>query len=77
MDNPFSFYSMYCINIQCNKSVYWNIIETSVPFNEVNLLATHICEACNRELASALDIELEQITAEMGIRLPNRPSYII
>ncbi|MGZ3750357.1 MAG: hypothetical protein ACXVB0_04325 [Mucilaginibacter sp.] len=50
-------------------------MEIQVPFDIENLTATHTCACCGRQLFSAMDIEIEQVTAEMGIKSINKPYY--
>jgi hypothetical protein len=75
MNDLFPTYHLYCINLQCKISIYKNIKEIERPFNEENLLATHICPCCLHPLVSSMDIEIEQMTAGTGVRLPGKPHY--
>ncbi|MDB5024870.1 MAG: hypothetical protein JWP78_2625 [Mucilaginibacter sp.] len=64
------FFRLYCTNIQCKKSICVNISDIRLPLNEANLLTEFICHACKMLLVSVMDIELKQITAEVGVSLP-------
>jgi len=74
-DNTAKLYHLYCININCTASIYYNNAEIQVIFNPENLASIHICAICRRQLYSAMDIEIEQITAIAGVKTPDRPYY--
>lgn len=61
---------LYCINIQCGKSVYNDIGEVTVGLTEKNILATHICLGCLGPLVSAVDLQMEEMLANAAIKLP-------
>ena len=60
-------YSLYCLNMNCGQSIYWNSLETRVTFNAENLAATHLCTCCGQPLFSAMDIEIRHMTAQLGV----------
>jgi hypothetical protein len=53
--------------MNCGQSIYWNNVETRAAFNAENLAATHLCACCSQSLSSTMDIEIKQMTAEVGI----------
>jgi hypothetical protein len=75
MYNPFSLYNLYCINMSCEASIYRNSVETQVIFDAENLAATHICTCCRQPLFSAMDIAIERMTAEVGVKAMGKPYY--
>jgi hypothetical protein len=74
MNDPLAFYNLYCINKDCEISIYRNSAQTRVIFNEENLVTTHFCECCGHLLSSAMDVEIEQMAAEVGVIL-SKPHY--
>jgi hypothetical protein len=62
-----SFYHLYCLNMNCRQSIYWNSVETKTRFTADNLTATHLCVYCGQPLFSAMDIEIKQMTALAGV----------
>ncbi|HEY4197774.1 MAG TPA: hypothetical protein VGM63_19675 [Mucilaginibacter sp.] len=69
MEDTCPYYNLYCINIQCGISIYNHINENEILFTESNLVAAHRCPCCKQQLVSAMDMEIEQVVAEAGIRL--------
>ena len=63
MKKSFNLYFMYCINIQCDVSIYHKNIEVKIPLTSENLLAKHSCTCCNKPLSSAIDLEPKQLAA--------------
>jgi hypothetical protein len=74
-DNSVELYHLYCININCMTSIYHNNVEIKVILDVENLASTHICVNCRRQLYSAMDIEIEQITAMAGVKTMDKPYY--
>jgi len=60
---------LYCTNIRCKRSVYNDIKEISVSLNEKNIAATHVCHECLRPLVSSIDLGLEEMLANVAIKL--------
>jgi hypothetical protein len=69
MKDSYLYYNLYCVNMHCETSIYHNIKENEIPFTESNLVTTHGCACCKQPLVSAMDMEIEQVVAEAGIRL--------
>jgi hypothetical protein len=67
VDNPDSFYVLYCINVHCGDSVFDKNIRTMSHLHACSLMTARLCPACQRLLVSEMDIELLQITAEADI----------
>ena len=70
-----SFYNLYCINVDCDKSIHLHGVQTRVIFDIENLTATHICLGCRQPLFSPMDIEIEQMVTEAGVRIQDKPYY--
>jgi hypothetical protein len=64
-----NYYNLYCLNMNCERSIYWSSVETRAEFNEVNLGSIHRCTCCDQPLSSSMDIEIKQVTAEAGVTL--------
>jgi len=75
MNQAPSLYNLYCINIHCEASIYHNNTLIQAIFDEENLGANHICTSCRYSLFSAMDLEIEQITAEVGVLRVHKPHY--
>lgn len=73
MNNTYSFYNLYCVNMQCKQSLYQNIWQTKIPLNEENLLETHHCLACEQPLTSTIEMEIKLIAAGAGVKLAEKP----
>jgi|GEM_PF-897766 len=75
MNEQPTFYRLYCTNIKCPISIYENIREFRIPLTVSNLVTPYACPACKHTLVSAIDIELEQLTAELGVRMPDKTLF--
>ncbi len=75
MNDTYTFYNLYCINMRCTQSIYHHAEQIQVLLNEENLLATHHCAGCMQPMTSAMEVEIEHITTGVGIRLPDNPFY--
>jgi hypothetical protein len=75
MNDNYPFYNLYCINMHCDRSIYKNINQIEIPFNEGNLLTTHICMVCNHPMTSTMEMEIEHLIAGVGVKLPGNPFY--
>jgi len=75
MNDLFSTYNLYCINMHCSASIYRRIDDVKRPFNAENILATHYCFNCSRPLVSKMDMEIEQLTAKAGIRVADKTNF--
>jgi hypothetical protein len=75
MNGDYPLFSLYCINMDCDRSIYNNINRVEVPFNEINLSQTHVCIVCNSPIISTMDMEIENLVAGVGVRLYGNPFY--
>ncbi len=75
MRDNYPLYNLYCINMHCDRSIYRNINRLEIPFNEENLMRTHVCVFCNSPMTSAMEMEIEHLIVEVGVRLPGNPFY--
>jgi len=75
MKKSFTLYYLYCMNIQCQVSIYHRNEEVKIPLNIENLLASHTCACCNQPLTSAIDLEMKRVVAEVNTRKVLRPSF--
>jgi hypothetical protein len=71
-----SFYMLYCINLHCERSVFNKSGKIISHFHAGSLLSVRLCPKCHSRLVSAMDIELEQITAEAKVKLTNHTADI-
>jgi len=60
---------LYCINSKCDVSIYKNSDYTEVNFNQENIVATHYCPCCGKQMLSAIDVEIEELTTSTDARL--------
>jgi len=63
-------YNLYCNNIQCKRSVYHEIEKIQVSLTEKNILATHICRGCLKPMVSMMDVEIEYLLCNAGVKSP-------
>jgi hypothetical protein len=70
------YYNLYCINMRCQISIYKINKEIEMALTIENLTKTHICVNCCQQLVSAMDIDLEQITSQAGIKIQKKTDYI-
>jgi hypothetical protein len=75
MNDLTSRYLIYCINVHCEASIFYNNNKFSISFHTDSLLSHHSCPTCQNKLLSAMDIELEQIAAETKIKLEDQKSH--
>jgi tartrate dehydratase alpha subunit/fumarate hydratase class I-like protein len=76
MKNPVELYYLYCLNMQCQVSIYHRMVELRVPFTSENLTATHICPCCNQPLVSLMDIEIRCVMAGSGAERSNKVNHL-
>lgn len=76
MNDPIQFYDLYCINVHCGRSVFNGTSKMISHFHAGSLLSARLCPACQSVLVSAMDIELEQITAEAKVYMPGQAEDI-
>jgi hypothetical protein len=63
MNDPIQFYDLYCINVHCECSIFYGNSKIVSHFHVGSILMARLCPTCQSVLVSAMDIELEQITA--------------
>jgi hypothetical protein len=76
MNHPTNLYYLYCMNVQCQLSIYHRMVERRVPFTAENLVKTHICSCCKDEMISAMDIEIKKVMAEAISRRVSRKDFL-
>ncbi len=76
MSDPLSFYDLYCINANCNSSVFNGQGNIAGHLHVGSLLSVRLCPCCYSLLVSAMDIELEQITAAIQVRIVKNAAEI-
>lgn len=70
MDKYVECYSLYCMNLQCQNSIYHNIMDVQMPLSEDSLLSTHNCAHCKRPLVSAIDLEINYTLTNLNVIKP-------
>ena len=68
-------YYLYCMNFDCNASIYNGNVEVEKPLTVKNLAATHACKCCRMPMVSAIDIEIKNAFIDMVSRGANRHDY--
>ncbi len=74
MKKSINLFFLYCINIQCDVSIYHRNKEVRIPLNTENLLAKHICTCCNKPLTSAIDLEPKQVVTYLAAKNNTDPA---
>jgi len=67
-----AFFTLYCINAQCQNSIFKSTRKYFIPFNTDSLLSYYRCPTCDEALLSVMDIELEEIAAESKVKLTDK-----
>jgi hypothetical protein len=75
MNHLFETYYLYCTNVGCNISIYKNTKEVSSPLTEASLSTTHFCSCCKKSLVSAIDMEIGQMIAAVGVKRADKAYY--
>ena len=73
MYHDISFYYLYCMNIQCQASIY-NTMAIRIP-NNTGHRAIHRCNFCNHPLASESDVEVTYMITKVNSQKPKKPNY--
>lgn len=76
MDKSTKLYYLYCLNLQCQTSIYHNMMALQIPLSEGNLLSEHSCTCCNRPLISAIDLEINHMLASFNLVRPDFKNYM-
>lgn len=76
MKKPANLYFLYCLNMQCQFSVYQFMVELRIPMNAENLEKTHRCQCCDKPLVSALNMNARCIVTETKSKMLYTPSYL-
>jgi hypothetical protein len=75
MNLSLPFFYLYCINNKCSISIYNKSGYIEIPFTAENIVATHFCSCCQKQLVSAMDVEIEQLTACTDVKLLYKLNY--
>ncbi|MGZ3763778.1 MAG: hypothetical protein ACXVB0_11210 [Mucilaginibacter sp.] len=76
MKKPVSLYFLYCVNMQCQFSVYQLMVEHRIPMTPENLGKTHTCHCCHKPLVSALNMNARSIVTETKSKMLFTPDYV-
>jgi hypothetical protein len=68
MNQPPSYYTLYCLNSPCINSVFHKNTKIIKVFNAENITASHICPYCQQTLASYMDILIEHALIEAEVK---------
>jgi hypothetical protein len=75
MDKTVERYFLYCMNMQCQNSIYHDMTAIQIPLSEENLLSKHCCAHCDQPLVSAIDLEINQVLAHLNVTKPELKNY--
>jgi hypothetical protein len=75
MKKPANLYFLYCLNMQCQFSVYRLMVELRIPMTAENMEKTHICHCCHKSLVSALNMNARCIVTETKSQMMYTPAY--
>jgi hypothetical protein len=75
MEQTDNHYFLYCLNMQCQYSVYQLMVEVRLPITTENLLSTHSCYHCHHPLVTSLDRNAWCLVAELRSKPLCAPAY--
>ena len=76
MDKSANLLYVYCMNMQCQRSIYHNLMALQIPLSEGNLLSNHSCACCSQPLVSAIDLEINYMLANLNLMRPDFKNYM-
>jgi len=76
MDQTTQLYYLYCVNSQCNVSIYRRLVEVQLPLTVENLVGTHNCKCCNMPLISSVDLEIQHTMAQVNSQTVKKMNYL-
>jgi len=71
-----SLYYLYCLNKQCQFSIYQLMVEHKLPLNEKNKSTIHVCSCCGQPLSSYIKPEEKQLSGSVRAELLQIPKYL-
>ena len=76
MNQTTQLYYLYCVNAQCNVSIYRRLVEVQLPLTAENLVGTHSCKHCNTPLISSVDLEIQHTMAKVNSETAKKMNYL-
>ena len=76
MNQSIKLYYLYCMNRQCQKSIYHRMETIQIPFTAKNIVNTHVCTCCKQPLVSAIDIAIKEVVTEVNGKKYSTPFYL-
>jgi len=62
------FYYLYCMNIECQASIYVGMVELQIPSAAKKWVGIYTCSCCNQPLIAAIDaaigLELKEVDSQ-------------
>ncbi len=66
---------LYCMNFDCQISIYNDNVEIRIPLTAENISAKHICKCCKLPMISAIDVEIKNVCIGGISRQSDQPDY--
>jgi hypothetical protein len=76
MNHYTDYYHLYCIDRQCQVSIYKNMLPVRIPLTAKNLVASHSCTCCHQTLVSAVDLEISDMLASANSPTIKKTNYL-
>jgi len=71
MNKLTTLYFLYCLNKECQFSIYQLMVELRVPLTPKNLGSVHTCTCCQQPLVSSIDMEIKQMVTQTKAKMLN------
>lgn len=75
MNLSLPFFHLYCVNNKCSVSIYNHSGDFEMPLTAENLVEVHFCSCCQKQLISAIDIEIEELVTFTDVKLLYKLNY--
>jgi hypothetical protein len=70
-------YYLYCLNIECQASIYAGMAELQIPSTAEKGLGIYTCSCCNQPLTAAIDAAIGLELKEVNSQKLKRQDYLL
>lgn len=75
-ERSLTLYYLYCMNFECNNSIYNGNLEIAIPLTAKNLVANQLCKCCGMPLIAAIDVEIKNVVTQINTKAIVNTGYL-